>query len=100
MAQESEHAKWLKRVAPLIQRQPDATPAERVLDVIASSGDEGISKAQLTRSTQFLKHHERDHILASLLVDGLITMQEWASSTRKGLRFFATPTTASERTAA
>lgn len=62
---------------------------KRVLAIITRAGIEGISKSQLTRSTQFLTTRERNEIVASLAESGQIVVREIPTRTRKGYHFYA-----------
>ncbi len=62
---------------------------KRVLETIRSAGDDGLSKSELTRRTQFADRRQRDEILATLVEAGLVTMAMRSTPTKPILSYRA-----------
>lgn len=60
---------------------------KRLLEIIRSSGDDGMSKSELIRRTQFVDKRQRDEILVTLVEAGLVTTAMRSTSTKSGLSF-------------
>jgi len=62
---------------------------KRVLETIRSAGDDGLSKSELTRRTQFVDRRQRDEILVTLIEAGLVTMAMRSTPTKPILSYRA-----------
>jgi hypothetical protein len=62
---------------------------KRVLEIIRSSGDDGLGKSELIRRTQFVDKRQRDEILFTLQEAGLVTMAMRSTPTKPGLSYRA-----------
>ena len=63
---------------------------KRVLEIIRSGGgDDGLSKSELIRRTQFVDKRQRDDILLTLIEAGLVTMAMRSTLTKPALAYRA-----------
>jgi hypothetical protein len=62
--------------------------SQRVMQVIRSAGDDGVTKSQITRATRKLKPYERDQILQDLIEADMVYSCQAATNGRNKLRFF------------
>jgi hypothetical protein len=62
---------------------------KRMLEIIRSSGDAGLSKNELVRRTQFVDKRQRDEILTTLVEAALVTTAMRPSSTKCALAYCA-----------
>jgi hypothetical protein len=62
---------------------------KRMLEIIRSSGDAGLTKNELVRRTQFVDKRQRDEILTTLVEAALVTTAMRPSSTKSALAYCA-----------
>ena len=63
---------------------------KRLLEIIRSVGEDGLSKSELIRRTQFLDKRQRDEILSTLVEAGLVTMAMRSTPTKPALCYRST----------
>jgi hypothetical protein len=62
---------------------------KRILEIIRSSGEEGLGKSELIRRTQFVDKRQRDEILSTLVEAGLVIMAMRSTATKPALLYRA-----------
>ena len=62
---------------------------KRMLEIIRGAGDDGLSKSELIRRTQFVDKRQRDEILSTLVEAGLVTMAMRSTATKPALSYRA-----------
>ena len=62
---------------------------KRMLEIIRTPGDGGLSKSELIRRTQFVDKRQRDEILLTLIEAGLVSTTMRTTSTKTGLAYRA-----------
>ena len=63
---------------------------KRVLRVIASAGDQGMTSHRVSRATQWLRRNERKEVLLTLIESGQIVAQEQTTASRPATIYVAT----------
>jgi hypothetical protein len=71
------------------RRQRTERNHKRLLEIIRSSGDDGLGKSELIRRTQFVDKRQRDEILSTLVEAGLVTMAMRPTPTKPALSYRA-----------
>lgn len=80
---------YAQRTMEAVERHVADTETEahlkRLKEIIRASGAKGISKSEITRSSQWLKSRDRDEILLTLIESGDITTGMRGSPTRQAM---------------